>query len=62
MSHRRQGRGRGGAGSGPARAVLAVCCTALAAGAGGVISGLVPMPASLAGSVVIAGGPAPTRT
>ncbi|WP_308188964.1 CAP domain-containing protein [Streptacidiphilus sp. ASG 303] len=61
MSHRRRGREPGPAG-GPARAVLAVCCTALAAGAGGVISGLVPMPSTLAGSAVVAGGPPAAQT
>ncbi|MFC1435917.1 CAP domain-containing protein [Streptacidiphilus sp. N1-3] len=59
-SHRRTAR------SGPSRrkrkrgprVVLAVCCTALAAGAGGVFSGVLPLPPGVPASVVVAGDPA----
>ncbi|MHA6763083.1 CAP domain-containing protein [Streptacidiphilus sp. PAMC 29251] len=40
------------------RIVLAVCCTALAAGAGGVFSGVLPLPPGVPASVVVAGDPA----
>jgi uncharacterized protein YkwD len=38
--------------------LLAVCCTALAAGAGGVFSGVIPLPPGIPASVVVAGDPA----
>jgi uncharacterized protein YkwD len=59
VSHRRSGR-RAGTG-GPARTVIAVCCTALAAGTGGVLSGLVPLPTGLPDTVVVAGDPGSAR-
>lgn len=53
-SHRRRPR----ADSGAARTVLAVCCTALAAGTGGILTGALPGPAGFAGSIVTADDPA----
>jgi uncharacterized protein YkwD len=49
-NRRRRGRGP--------RIVFALCCTALAAGAGGVLSGTLPLPPGVPASVVIAGDPA----
>ncbi|MFC1420431.1 CAP domain-containing protein [Streptacidiphilus cavernicola] len=44
------------------RVLFAVCCTALAAGAGGVLSGVLPLPPGVPASVVVAGDPAAGRT
>ena len=42
--------------------MFAVCCTALAAGAGGVLSGELPLPPGVPASVVVAGDPAAGHT
>jgi uncharacterized protein YkwD len=50
------GANRRGPRRGP-RIVFALCCTALAAGAGGVLSGELPLPPGVPASVVVAGDP-----
>ena len=42
--------------------MFAVCCTAMAAGAGGVLSGALPLPPGVPASVVVAGDPAAGRS
>ena len=57
-SHRRQPAPSRRRPSRVPRTALAVCCTALAAGAGGIFSGVLPLPPGVPASVVVAGDPA----